>query len=76
MGANFKNTQGANCKSNHGKLCLDSVYGKSRSSELIQGEINKGRVCQKILRIVTTIFIYDFTADNMIHPVVSKPRHI
>ena len=48
----------------------------SRSIRLIQGEINKGRVCQKILRIVTTIFIYDFTAGNMIHPVVSKPRHI
>ena len=25
-GANFKNTQGANCKSNHRSLCLDSVY--------------------------------------------------
>lgn len=29
----------------------------SRSIKLIQGEINKGRVCQKILRIVTTIFM-------------------
>lgn len=45
----------------------------SRSIKLIQGEINKHRVCQKILRIVTQ---NDFTADNMIHPVVSKPGHI
>ena len=29
----------------------------SRSIKLIQGEINKGRVCQKILRVVTTIFM-------------------
>lgn len=29
----------------------------SGSIKLIQGEINKGRVCQKILRIVTTIFM-------------------
>ena len=29
----------------------------SISIRLIQGEINKGRVCQKILRVVTTIFM-------------------
>ena len=37
----------ANCKSNLGKLCLDSVYRKSRSSGLIQGEINKGKGLSK-----------------------------
>ena len=29
----------------------------SRSIKLIQGEINKGSICQKILRIVTGIFM-------------------
>ena len=59
-----------------GAIVLIPFTEISRTIRLIQGDINKGRVCQKILRIVTTIFIYDFTADNMIHPVVSKPRHI
>jgi hypothetical protein len=40
-----------------GAIVLIPFTEISRSIKLIQGEINKGRVCQKILRIVTTIFM-------------------
>ena len=40
-----------------GAIVLNPFTEISRSIKLIQGEINKGRVCQKILRIVTTIFM-------------------
>ena len=40
-----------------GAIVLILITEISRSIKLIQGEINKGRVCQKILRIVTTIFM-------------------
>ena len=53
----------ANCKSNHGKLCLDSVYRKSRSSELIQGEINKGKGLSKDSEDNDNI--YDFSAFDI-----------
>ena len=46
----------------------------SGSIKLIQGEINKGKGLSKDSEDNDNI--YDFTADNMIHPVVSKPRHI
>ena len=63
----------ANRKRNHGSLCLDSVYRKSRSSKLIQGEIKKGKALSKILRIVTTLFMISLRLT--LDPVVSKPRH-
>ena len=53
----------ANCKSNHGKLCLDSVYTKSRSSKLIQGEINKGEGLSKDSEDNDNI--YDFSAFDI-----------
>ena len=40
-----------------GAIVLIPFTEISRSIKLIQGEINKGRVCQKILRVVTTIFM-------------------
>ena len=40
-----------------GALVLIPFTEISGSIKLIQGEINKGRVCQKILRIVTTVFM-------------------
>ena len=44
-------------RANMGAIVLIPFTEIYRSIKLIQGEINKHRVCQKILRIVTTIFM-------------------
>ena len=54
----------ANRKRNHGSLCLDSVYRKSRSSKLIQGEIKKGKGLSKDSEDSDNT-IYDFSAFNV-----------
>ena len=54
----------ANRKRNHGSLCLDSLYRKSRSSKLIQGEIKKGKGVSKDSEDSENT-IYDFSAFNI-----------
>ena len=54
----------ANRKRNPGSLCLDSLYRKSRSSKLIQGEIKKGKGVSKDSEDSDNT-IYDFSAFNV-----------